>query len=204
MNATIWDMETESLNLSLTRPWQLAYVKLKNNKIVDRQNLYIDIHNLKVNPDAAKVTGFSWEIYNKKKLPADHVVDIIQKDFIETDDLLVGHNILGYDIYILMNLYNYVGRKLDFRDFIYRCIDTLCMARGRFFEVQLPADERERLSFMYKMLGRYDKAFKGKLIDVAKSFNIPVDEKKLHDALYDVTINADVFKHLAYGTVLSK
>jgi DNA polymerase III epsilon subunit-like protein len=204
MSAIIWDFETEGLNLALTRPWQLAYIKSENGKILDRKNIYIDVHDLQISDDAARVTGFSWEKYHKNKRPAEEVVELIKKEFIQSKSILAGHNILGYDIYILRNLFEYVGEKLDFNDFIYRVIDTLCLARGKHFEVEVPSEEKERLSFMYKMLHRYDKSFKGSLSAVAKNNNIEFDPTRLHDAMYDVELNNKVYERLIYGTEIPR
>jgi DNA polymerase III epsilon subunit-like protein len=204
MSIVCYDFETENLNLALCRPWQLAYLIAENGKVKKRRNLHIDIHDLKISDGAAKVTGFSWEKYNREKIPANDVIDIIEQDFINSDSILTGHNVLGYDVYIMKNLYEYAGRELDFDSFIFRTIDTLCLARGLHYMVDVPSEPVERLAFMYKMLHRRDKSFKGSLGVVAKNNGIDFDPTKLHDAMYDVELNYKVYDRLVYGTELPK
>lgn len=204
MNIIDFDFETEGLNLGLTRPWQLAYVETSQGKIIEEQDLYIDIHDLNINPQAAAVTGFSWDVYNKRKRPADEVVKIIEEKMIYSDNILVAHNGLGFDVYVMANLFTYVGKKLVFKDFIYRVIDTLCIARGKFHGIEVPDDPRERLEMMYKMLSRIDRSFKGKLSDIAKDYGIDFDPTKLHDAIYDVRLLDKVYQRISYGTNLPK
>ena len=64
LNLVIFDYETCNLNLGLSsnKPWQLAFIVVKNGKIIEKQDYHLGWDDLNVSKDAAKITGF-----NKKK-----------------------------------------------------------------------------------------------------------------------------------------
>ena len=202
MSVNFGDFETEHLGLGSSLPWQFAWTRMEKGKIVDSKEFYIDVPNLNVSIDAARVTGFNIYKYNDLKVPAETVVEFIEDQIVNSKDAFAGHNILGFDLYIMRNLYEVVGRDFDFKRIIYRCIDTLSLGRGRFHQIEVPDNKHERLAYMYKMLARPNKAFKGSLSAIAKDFGIEFDESRLHDALYDIKLNAQVYKQLIYGTSL--
>lgn len=202
MSNIIWDFETESLSLGLSRPWQLAFIVGEKGWVKKEYNLYIDIHDLNVSAKAAMVTKFNWDYYNSKKISANDVIDTFEPYLLNEENKLIGHNILGFDIYQLKNLYEYVGRELDFKKIIYRFYDTLAIARAQHFQSPAPKTGREFLSWQYRHLHKYDRAFKGSLGALAKKNDIQVDESKQHDALYDVKLNYEVFKKLEYSMEL--
>ncbi len=43
-----------------------------------------------------------------------------------------------------------------------------------------------------------DRKTKKKLIDLCKDYDIPVDPSKLHDAMYDIEQNYEVFKKMLW------
>ena len=63
----VFDFETEGLNLRHSRPWQLGFLEAEGTKIKNQYDIYIDFEDLSVSKDAARITGFSRDIYNKKK-----------------------------------------------------------------------------------------------------------------------------------------
>lgn len=204
-----FDLETENLNLALCRPWQLAYIVADGGRIKKEINRYIDIPDLKMSVDAARITRFSWETYHDRKVPINDVIDefesyIFSEDKDEEEKIrMIGHNTLGYDIYVLKNLYKLAGRKLDFKKIVYRFYDTLAIARAQHFESRPPKGKFERLEWQYKYLHKYDRAVKTSLSAVAGRNDIEVDPTKTHDALYDVQLNYKVFKKLEYAMELA-
>lgn len=195
----VWDLETEGLNLGLTRPWQLAYIVAENGRIKKKENCFIDIHDLNISEKAAQVTRFSWEKYNLLKRPAEEIVDKFEEFLYDDEVRLIGHNTLGYDVYILANLYQHIGRKLDLKKIIYKFYDTLSIARAQHFQSPPPKDKYEFLAWQYKHLHKFDKSVKTSLSALAERNGIEVDKSKTHDALYDIEINYLVFKKLQYA-----
>lgn len=199
MIEVVFDCEAESLNLALCRPWQLAYIVAKDGKIIKKVNDYIDIHDLNVSKDAARVTGFDFHEYNRLKIPAKEVFSKFEKYLYNDGVRFIGHNLLGYDWYIVSNLAEYVGSKLDFNKFIYRTVDTLCLARAQHFQSPAPKNKYDFLSWQYKHLHKHDKTIKCSLSALAKRNDIIVDETKTHDALYDVILTYDVYRKMKYS-----
>lgn len=192
-----WDLETEHLNLGLSRPWQCSYVVSDNKKIIRHEDMYIDIHDLNISNEAARVTKFDREKYDKLKIPAKQAVNKIKKDFFSADRL-IAHNGLGYDIYILANLFDYVGEKLDFSEILYKMRDTLCISRAQHFNSPPPKDINEFMCWQYRHLHKFDKSFKGTLTACCERNGIEVDKSRTHDSLYDTEIGYKLFKQLEY------
>ena len=62
----VFDTETEGLNLVTSRPWQVAWMVVEGDKIIEKNDLFIEWPDLQVSEGAAKVTGFTEKEYNKK------------------------------------------------------------------------------------------------------------------------------------------
>ena len=65
-----WDVETEGLNLVHSKPWQIAWIVCQGDKVLEKFDFYIKWDDLKVSEDAARITGFSREDYNRKAIDA--------------------------------------------------------------------------------------------------------------------------------------
>lgn len=189
-----FDTEAESLNLRLARPWQIAMVGA-NLEYSDR----IAIHDLSVSKGAAIVTRFNKEQHDRLAISPEKIIDKIEKILTNPENTLTGHNILGYDIYIIRNFFDYMGRKFDIEEFASRCYDTLALSRAYKFECTPPAKSGPLfLAWQYKMLSKYKRGIKTGLAQMAKEFDIEVDESKTHDAIYDTNLNKKVYAKLAY------
>jgi len=199
MNEIPFDFETENLNLGLGRPWQLGFMVVSDRRIKERFSLHIDIPDLCVSQMAAKITGFDLDHHNSVKRPINEVIDIFEPYLMDGNNKLIAHNGLGYDIYILANLYKEVGRILDFKKIVYRIYDTLCISRAQHFQSPPPKDRYDFLAWQYRHLHKFDKSFKGSLSACAKRNDIEIDVTRTHDALYDVELTHQVFKKLEYA-----
>ena len=73
-----FDFETCSLNLTSSdnKPWQLSYIIAEGNKIIKEQDCYIHWPDLKLSPEARKITKFNDAKYKKlAKDPKDHLLN---------------------------------------------------------------------------------------------------------------------------------
>jgi DNA polymerase III epsilon subunit-like protein len=199
MNYLIIDTETENLNAGLGRPWQLGFILEEGSRIKERCDLRIDIPNLNVGADAARITGFNLDYHNSVKRPMNEVIDIFDPYFMDENNIIIGHNFLNFDIYQISNLYREAGRKLDFKRIMFRIRDTLSLARAQHFQSPPPKDKYDFLAWQYKHLHKYDKSFKGSLSALCKRNDIEIDPSKTHDALYDVFLTYQLFKKLEYS-----
>ena len=117
------------------------------------------------------------------------------KDWLDNADYIVGHNILGFDIYLIKDFYNYAGE--EYQHLMDKIIDTNCVAKGIKFE--LPYKEGEDfLEYQYKLAHERRRGVKTNLAFLGKEYEIKHDPSKLHDALADLELNLKVWNQLKY------
>ena len=187
----IFDTETEGLNLVTSKPWQLAWIEAEGKKITKKQNRFLMWEDLNVSEDAAKVTGFNYQSYAKQE--EDPM--IVYKDFInlinQDDVIIIGQNLLGYDIYILGVVARQLGLKIDY-SFINRIFDTKAIATALAKGNKSP-DKEDFISWQLKWLNHRERGLKTNQKYLLEYYNIDFDPKKLHDALYDIEKNFEIF-----------
>jgi DNA polymerase III epsilon subunit-like protein len=187
----VFDTETEGLNLVKSRPWQLSWVEAVGKKIIKKEDRLIFWEDLDVSEEAAKITGFNKSLYLKKaedpaKVWADFSVKLYDPEYI-----IVGHNILGYDVYMLNVLTKLIGEKINF-NFIKRCIDTNALAKVIAKGCQQVPNEC-RVPWMMKYINHRERGLKTNLKFLLEKYEINFDKDLLHNALYDIEKNYEVF-----------
>ena len=97
------DCETENLCLNQCNnlPWQVGMIKAVGEERVDYKDFYVGWpRELTVSKEAARITGFSQKKYKEKSIPIDEVFPTLE-DWLENCDYILGHNILGFDIFLI-------------------------------------------------------------------------------------------------------
>ncbi len=188
----IFDTETEGLNLVSSKPWQLAWIEAKGKKITKKQNRFLKWEELNVSEDAARITGFSNKDYlSKAEDPAvvfKEFMDLISQD----DVIVVGQNILGYDLYMLGVIARNLNVKIDY-SFAKRCFDTKAIATAIAKDSKNP-DKEDFLAWQLRYLNYRERGLKSNQKFLLQHYDIDFDEKKLHDALYDIEKNFEIFQ----------
>ena len=187
----IFDTETEGLNLVHSKPWQIAWIVAQGDNIIEKFDIYIKWDNLKVSEGAAKVTGFSNEYYKRNAIDAKEAFNKFSKYLYDPQYKLIGQNVLGFDIYMINIWRKLIGLKSDY-SFIDRIIDTRCLAMA--IAKQIPVKKDDLISWQYRLLNHKDKKVKASQLALLKKYSIDFDEKKLHDALYDVEMTYKIFR----------
>lgn len=195
------DFETANLCLSskFNLPWQMALFKTKGGHIEGTgQNILINWGEEFVFSKGALEMAHS---FSEKKMKEQGVkpieaFNILSKALSETD-AVAGHNILGFDIYIIKAMYEKMGRQ--FPDILskIKVFDTLALSKGLFNNIPLQSNENP-ISYQYKMINNIIKGSKTSLSKVADNFNIKYDQGLLHDALYDLELNIKIWNQLKY------
>ena len=191
------DCETENLCLNSFNnlPWQIAMIKAKGGQILDSKDYYVGWNrDINVSPEAARITRFNPVDYDKRKIKFEEIFPTIE-DWLDNADYIVGHNILGFDIYLIKDFYNYVGK--DYRHLMSKIIDTNCIARGIKFELPYRTSENF-LEYQYKLVHERRKGIKTNLTALGREFQIEHDYDRLHDALVDLELNLKVWNQLKY------
>lgn len=193
-----FDFETCCLNLGSTdnKPWQLGYIVIENDKIVKKKDCWILWKDLKMSDAAAKMTGWTESEYRSKASDAKTILIEFEHYLYNEDYINVGHNILGFDIYVHGIYRRCLGLKPDY-SYVDRSIDTLCLAKAIKNEIKINKDDHF-YDWQYRLNNMIDRKSKKKLIDLCKDYGIPVDESKLHDAMYDIEQNFLVFKKMLW------
>tara|TARA_R110000851_G_scaffold108634_2_gene230115 strand:- start:2936 stop:3601 length:666 start_codon:yes stop_codon:yes gene_type:complete len=201
------DFETFNVCLSdkFNLPWQVATIFIesvegKNGKLRNQELGRNDFHlkwdsDLKISKEAKRITGYSEKIFQEKCVPEHEVFQTIY-DLVEKCDYLIGHNVLGFDIYLLRNWYKKHGKNYD--SLPNKVLDTFAMAKSVGLNYSYKSSECNLLDFQLKMINIRKKGLRTSLGALGKSYNIPHDKDKLHDALADLELNIKVWEELKY------
>jgi DNA polymerase III alpha subunit (gram-positive type) len=191
----IIDTETEGLNLVNSRPWQCAWIATQGKNIVEKNNRFIQWDNLNVSEGAAKITGFSESEYERRAEDPLKVWRDLSKYLFDPEYIVIGQNILGFDVYMLNVWLKGMNKNSDY-SYLPRVIDTKSLSTAIFKNI-LP-DKNNFLSWQYKLLNHKEKGLKTSQASMLKHYNIPHDPKKLHDALYDIEMTFQIFLKQIY------
>ena len=101
----------------------------------------------------------------------------------------------GFDVY-MHNLHRKLVNAKYKSDFSYtnQLVDTLCLAKALKKRIKLNKDD-DFLAWQYRLNHLIERGLACNLKQCCKDFDVPFDEKKLHDALYDIEVNFEVFKY---------
>ena len=187
----VFDTETEGLNLVTSKPWQVAWLVVEGDKIISRNDKFIQWPTLNVSEGAAKVTGFSRKEYEKKAESPDQVWCEFSTELYNEDNLIIGQNLLGFDVYMVNVWRNLMGMQSD-HSYVRRIIDTKSLATA--IAKQIPVDKDNFLPWQYRLLNYKERGLRTSQATLLKKYDIPHDPKRLHDALYDIEMNFKVFR----------
>jgi len=188
----VFDTETEGLSLSSSRPWQLSWIICQGEDIIEEHDEFILFEDLNMSEGAAKITNFNKQTYLSKAKPPMEVWQKFAKTLYDKDVLLVGQNILNYDIYILNVLMNSLGMQNDW-SFLNRMIDTRALAMSIFKQVKYNSEE-DFLCWQMKLMNHFEKGIKTSQGFLLKHYGIEHDPAMLHNALYDIKMNYKIFR----------
>lgn len=188
----VFDTETEGLSLSSSRPWQLSWIICQGENIIEEHDEFILFEDLNMSEGAAKITNFNKQTYLSKAKPPMEVWQKFAKTLYDKDILLVGQNILNYDIYILNVLMNGLGMQNDW-SFLNRMIDTRALAMSIFKQVKFNGDE-DFLCWQMKLMNHFEKGIKTSQGFLLKHYAIEHDPAMLHNAMYDIKMNYKIFR----------
>ena len=189
----VFDTETEGLNLFSSKTWQLSWIVCQGNKILETHDEFIIHKELNIPEIFKKLTGFNWETYNRKAKPLDEVWSKFEKYIFDPQYIVVGQNLLGFDVYMLAILQRLLGQEPDY-SYLPRIYDT--RALGKAYREELDKPNKDFLSWQYKIIN--DRSLKAKVSQnqLLKFFEIEFDQDKLHNALYDIQMCYQIFLKL--------
>ena len=191
----VFDTETEGLSLTSSRPWQLSWIVCQGENILEQHDEFILFGDLDMSEDAARITNFNKSVYLQNAKDPLEVWQKFAPYLYDEKNILVGQNLLGYDIYILNVLMNHLGMKNNW-SFLPRIVDTKALATALFKDIKPAGD---RLSWQMRLMNFREKGLKTSQGFLLKHFGIDHDPSKLHNAMYDITMNYKIFRKLIMG-----
>ena len=194
-------IDCETLNLCLhschNLPWQIEMIKVKGNKKIDEKNFYIKWDtDLKISHEAARITRYSQSHIDENGIKPEEVFPTID-DWLTNCDYIVGHNVLGFDIYLIKSLYELFEK--DYKFIVDKTVDTLSIARGYKFGISYDLDN-SFAEYQYKMLHTRKKGVRTNLTALGKEFNLEHNYEMLHNAIVDLELNLKVWNVLKAKT----
>ena len=189
-----FDFETCHLNLldSNNKPWQLSYLIAKGSQINKEVDNYVYWPDLKLSKGAQEVTHFDERKYHSLASDPKDVLLAFEEYLYDEDYLIIGQNLLGFDVYI-HNIYRkLLGKKTDF-SYTKRIIDTNCIAKA-IKKNLTPPKGNDFITWQYKLNDYREKGLKTSIKAQLKDYKIDFDENMLHNSMYDVKMNFKIFQ----------
>ncbi|MGL4388266.1 MAG: exonuclease domain-containing protein, partial [Brevinema sp.] len=161
-----FDIETTGLDPEQDEITEIAAVITKNGIEIDHFECLVKTSKT-LDPKIIQITGITNEMLETKGIP---VTEALEKflNFIG-DRVLVGHNIIGFDMKFMQIQFNKHFKK----SLTNHPIDTLPLSRTMFKHLKSHA-----------------------LFSIGEFVGIFVDQSKLHRALNDVRLNAEVYRRM--------
>lgn len=188
------DTETEGLNLNTSRPWEFAWVKMENGKIVDSQSRYLWWEDLNIDKKAAEVTGFNRKKYEATAICPKKVYEEISPWFFG-EDMLGFHNGLNFDVYQIRNWFREIGKPTDFH-WVKRIVDTNALAKASINGAKPDFENFD--AWQSKWANYIRRGLKSNITFLCKEWGIEIDETKTHQGDYDCYLTAQIWKKLVY------
>ena len=195
----VFDFETCNLNLASldNKPWQLSFIVSERGKITEKNDYWLKWNDLKMSPEAARITGWTKRKYESRAEDPVKPLEHFEKYLYDDSYIKVAHNGLGFDVYIHGIYRELLGKKRDF-SYLNNFLDTNCLAKAIKAEIEYDKNQN-LLSWQYKMAQFRKKGLKTSLAQCCKDYDVSFDPKKLHDAMYDIEKNYEVFKKLIWN-----
>jgi DNA polymerase III epsilon subunit-like protein len=89
-----------------------------------------------------------------------------------------------------------LGKNTDY-SYVNRIVDTLCVAKAQHSDIKFKAGQ-SLINWQYRLTNFRKRGMKVSLKAMCKANEIEFDESKLHDALYDIKLNKQVFEKLVW------
>tara|TARA_Y100000310_G_C20560280_1_gene752701 strand:- start:153 stop:680 length:528 start_codon:yes stop_codon:yes gene_type:complete len=170
-------------------------LKVKGGKSIDEKDFYVKWNtDLGISEDAARITKYNPKDMEKKGVEPEGILPTVI-DWLDNADYIIGHNILGFDLYLIKDFYQYANK--DYKHLVSKIIDTNCIARGN--KGGMPYDGKmDFIIYQYKVYNTRFKKVKSNLTWLGKEYDIEHDYDNLHNAIVDLKLNLKVWNKLKW------
>ncbi len=188
----LFDFETNGLNLTTTLPWQIGFITCQGKQLKQEFERKIWWPEYEIEPEVAILNHFYRPQYEKEARDPIEVLDEFESYLYDPEYIILGQNLLGFDVYVHNTYRKKVGRKSDY-SYINRVIDTKALSMA----IQKGAKSPPRNDFMswqISWLNYRERGIKTTQASMLKHYNIPHDSSRLHEACYDCIMMFEIFK----------
>lgn len=184
------DAETNGLNLIETLPWQISWIIAKGKMVTSEHDHFVRWKDYDVKPEVAAINHFNKAEYLRRAEDPREVLEKLWAYVSDPEYIILGQNVLGFDVYVLNAWRKALGYKSDY-SYIPRVLDTraIQMAIGTGHKVL----DRNDVLKQYTFLNHRDKKIKASQGAMLKEYGIPHDPAQLHCGLYDVKMTHQIF-----------
>jgi DNA polymerase III epsilon subunit-like protein len=192
----VFDLETESLNLAKSRPWQISWAVAEGDRVLKHEDRFLFWEDLKMSDGAAKITRFDRVAWSKKAEDPVKVLADFDKYLYDPEYILLGANLFGFDIFQHNNARRESGLKTDY-SYINRIIDVQALQKGIY--MGLKSIPENRTAWHYQMQNFRQRGMKTSVKHLCSLYDIDYDENKAHDSLYDNSLVFKIFMKQIYA-----
>ena len=188
-----FDAESQRVNTMMENlPFEWSWFKCVGNNVLDKRQTYIKWPNFTMSRDAAQITKFQQSWVDNGSDPRA-ALDEWESVALDKDVLLVGHNVLTFDIPLWMLWRRELGLKPCW-EVCERVVDTHLLSRA--YKMGWKPDRSNLLAWQYKVAAGFQKGVKTNLTLMCKELSIPIDESKTHGANYDIQLTLALYTKL--------
>ena len=193
------DVETFNLclNMEYNRPWQYGLVEVVGDEIVNKEEFLVKWPKsdfVKCSQEAARINHYNEIKVDAQGITPEEAFERFSPMF-EQADFVVGHNILGFDLYLIRDHYHRVGR--DWKFLMPKMLDTKALMTAVKTDYKFNPDD-DLLKFQYQLTNTRHKGVKTSLLTCLKHYGIDFDPALLHDALYDIEKNVEIWNKMKF------
>ena len=192
-------LDAETCNLCLNEchnlPWQISMIRIEGEKETCFDYYIKWPEGITVSRDAAIITHYDQEKVNELGYSPEFVLGELDRELNEAD-IIAGHNLLGFDTYMVQVLYRKLGRKPY--NIVPKVLDTFPVAKAIKLEIPFNKHKENFAAWQYRLYHRRAKGLKCGLGALGKEYEIDHDYATLHDALSDLHLNVKVWNKLKW------
>lgn len=188
----VFDFEGD-LNLIYSTPFQLSFSIYEGTILKKPYDYYIKWPDLYISDFVKNYAHYNPKRMEKEGVNPHEVFTEFAKYIYNESYLIVGANILSFDIPLLYNCFKRLGLRHDW-SFLNRVYDNNALVKGMKLDAKI--DRENLLAYQLSMNSIKQKGLFSSVGRVAKEFGIEFDDKKAHDGSYDVDIISKTFFEL--------
>lgn len=194
----ILDMETQRVNaMEDNLPFQVSWLVVDRwGKTLNKHDYYLgwpaDDYCARMSADAARITRFqrSWV---ESGIDPEFVLDAFESYLLDPQYIVVGQNLMSFDLMVWQLWREVLGRKRDYSVFS-RVVDTHLLSRA--YKESWKPDRGNLHAWQRKVMAGFRKGVKTGLTTMAKELGVEIDETKTHGAAYDLELTLGVYRKL--------